>query len=324
MASSNTLGQRWRHWWQSRLPRSDTLTLTQRNVYILPSGAGAMLVLTLLVLLLASINFQLNLGYLLTFLLLGSSVAGMYLSHASLRGLQLHLQPPQPQFLGSNCLLHIQLHNPSGRPRYGIGLALHDSGHWAWTDVPAQASADLHIGFSPQQRGWQSIPLLTAQTRYPLGSFRVWCLWRAAAQVLIYPRPEHPAPPLPPGQAVAGHGGRSAPGMDEYDGVRAYQRGDPLKLIVWKKAAKTWASGSGSLISRQQQHHSSQQQLWLDYAQTGLHHPEERLSRLTAWVLQAERLGLQYGLRLPGQQIAQDSGAAQRQRCLQALALYRT
>ncbi|MBP8225485.1 MAG: DUF58 domain-containing protein, partial [Acidovorax sp.] len=58
---------RFQRWWQARLPLSDTLALTQRNVYILPTGAGWMLALTLVVLLIASINFQLNLGYLLTF-----------------------------------------------------------------------------------------------------------------------------------------------------------------------------------------------------------------------------------------------------------------
>ena len=83
--------QRFQRWWQARLPLSDTLTLTQRNVYILPTGAGWMLLLTLLVLLVASINFQLNLGYLLTFLLAGSAVVGMYICHANLRGLTLHL-----------------------------------------------------------------------------------------------------------------------------------------------------------------------------------------------------------------------------------------
>ncbi|MBT9467065.1 MAG: DUF58 domain-containing protein, partial [Hydrogenophaga sp.] len=30
-------------WWHSRLPKSDTLTLTQRNVYILPTRPGWML-----------------------------------------------------------------------------------------------------------------------------------------------------------------------------------------------------------------------------------------------------------------------------------------
>ena len=43
------------HWWQARLPICDTTILTQRNVYILPTGAGWMLAITLLVLLVASI-----------------------------------------------------------------------------------------------------------------------------------------------------------------------------------------------------------------------------------------------------------------------------
>ena len=62
-------------------------------------------------------------------------------------------------------------------------------------------------------------------------------------------------------------------------------------------------------------------QLWLSPERTGLQDPEARLSRLTAWVLEAERLGLDYGLRLPHTEIAPDNGIAQRQRCLQALAL---
>ena len=47
------------------------MILTQRNVYILPTAPGLMLALTLLLLLVTSINYQLNLGYLLTFLLAG-------------------------------------------------------------------------------------------------------------------------------------------------------------------------------------------------------------------------------------------------------------
>ena len=68
---------RFRAWWQARLPLTDTVTLTQRNVYILPTRPGLMLAATLLVLLVASINYQLNLGYLLTFLLAGSAVLGL-------------------------------------------------------------------------------------------------------------------------------------------------------------------------------------------------------------------------------------------------------
>jgi uncharacterized protein (DUF58 family) len=48
---------------------------------------------------------------------------------------------------------------------------------------------------------------------------------------------------------------------------------------------------------------------------------EARLSRLTAWVLMAERMGLDYGLRIPGHEFSPDQGAAHRSRCLEAMAL---
>ncbi|WP_284466736.1 MULTISPECIES: DUF58 domain-containing protein [Diaphorobacter] len=314
---------RWQRWWLARLRRTDTLTLTQGNIYILPTGAGWMLALTLLVLLVASINFQLNLGYLLTFLLAGSVVVGVHLCHATLRGLTLHLVPPQPQFLGAGALLQVQLHNPQRATRHGIALAVRggQAAEWAWTDVPAEGSATVRVAFQPARRGLQDVPVLMAETRYPLGTFRVWTLWQPAAQLLVYPRPEVGAPALPAGEPRSGSGGQApARGIGEFDGVRAYRRGDPLKLVVWKKAAKSLATGTDDLVSRdtqQAQHH----ELWLDGAATGLQDPEARVSRLTAWVLQADRLGVEYGLRLPGQQIAPDSGAAHRHRCLEALAL---
>ncbi len=315
------LRRRVHRWMLARLPASDTLELSQRNVYILPTGAGWMLALTLLVLLVASINFQLNLGYLLTFLLAGSAVAGMVMCHNTLRGLTLHLIAPEPQFAGQGAPLQVQLGNARRAPRYAIALAVHGSGHWAFTDVPAQGSASVHIGFAPTQRGLHRVPALTAQTLYPLGSFRVWTVWRPAAQVLVYPAPEPHAPPLPPGEPRSGGtGSATAQGMADFEGVRSYRRGDPMKLVVWKKAAQAFASGSGALLSRDAQQ-PQRHELWLDHQHTGLSHPEARIARLTAWVLQADRLGLDYGLRLPGQEIAQASGAAQRRRCLEALAL---
>jgi uncharacterized protein (DUF58 family) len=313
--------RRFERWWQARLPLTDTTVLTQRNVYILPTDSGWMLALTLLVLLVASINFQLNLGYLLTFLLAGSAVVGMHLCHATLRGLTLHLKPPEPHFLGHSATLEVQLSSERASARHGIALAVHGSGHWAWTDVPAQGTANVQVAFAPPRRGLHAVPTLTAETRYPLGTFRVWAVWRPAAQVLVYPAPEPGAPPLPPGEPHSGGTG-SAPshGTTDFEGVRAYRRGDPIKLVVWKKAAQALASGSNALISRDAQQ-TQRHELWLDHLFTGLPDPEARLSRLTAWVLQADRLGLDYGLRLPGQEVPQGNGPAQRRRCLEALAL---
>lgn len=223
-------------------------------------------------------------------------------------------------------MVSVDLVSTRKRVRHGIGMRLFDGEHWVWTDVPSQGRASVHVAFTPRQRGLVPIPALTAETRFPLGTFRVWTVWRPAARVLVYPAPESRPPPLPQGQPRTGGAdqaqARRASG--EFDGVRAYRRGDPLKLVVWKKLAK--ADEMVSRDTQQMQRH----RLWLDLADTGLPvslpgngAPLERaLSRLCAWVLLADRQGLDYGLRLGGQEIRPGSGEAHKRRCLEALARY--
>jgi hypothetical protein len=109
---------RFRDWWQARMPRTDTLLLTQRNVYILPTRAGFLFAATLLLLLVGSINYQLSLGYLLTFVLAGSGVVSMHLTHATLRGLTLHLCSSRraPRAGASACVSNRHPRPPSAGP----------------------------------------------------------------------------------------------------------------------------------------------------------------------------------------------------------------
>ncbi len=326
------LRARFRRWFESRLPLSDSITLTQRTVYILPTRAGMMLFVTLLVLLVGAINYQLNLGDLLTFLLGGSAVVGMHICHGSLRGLGLHLLPPPPQFARAAVVLDVVLSSQRRAVRHGIGLSVLGLNQWAWNDVPAQGSSSIQVAWQPLARGWHRVPTLTAETRFPMGTFRVWTVWRPAAQVLVYPAPEAHPPPLPHGQSRSGGAAlHHARDSGDYDGVRAYRRGDPLKQIVWKKAAHT-----DQLVSREREPQEGEE-LWLDFDHTGVTAAapstapaqgagaqsvtERKLARLCAWVLQCDRMGLDYGLRLPAKVVAPGSGEAHKRECLEALAL---
>ncbi|OYV40442.1 MAG: hypothetical protein B7Z83_01220, partial [Thiomonas sp. 20-64-5] len=76
-------------WAAARHPAGGSTRLTHRNVYILPTRTGWFFALLLMVLLVLSINYQLNLGYLLTFLLAGSAMMAMHVTHNNLRGLRL-------------------------------------------------------------------------------------------------------------------------------------------------------------------------------------------------------------------------------------------
>ncbi|MEP7059017.1 MAG: DUF58 domain-containing protein [Caldimonas sp.] len=313
---------RFRAWWQKRLPRNDTMLLTQRNVYILPTRAGFMFGLTLLVLLVASINYQLNLGYVLTFLLAGSGVVSMHLTHATLRGLTLHLKPVAPGFAREPAVLDVVMTSPDSA-RFGIGLRMLAAADatLAWTNVPAGGQSAAQVSFVPAQRGLHDVPPLSAETRFPLGLFRAWTVWRPSARLLVYPQLERDAPRPPAARQVA-LGATQARSVDggEIEGVRAYRRGDPLKRIAWKKAAKALETG-GDLVSRDTSA-SVHQELWLEWSACAGLAPEDRLSRLAAWTLAAHRAGADYGLRLPGLELAPDEGDAQRRRCLEALALW--
>lgn len=306
-------------WWQARHPLADRWVLTQRNIYIVPTPAGLAFGITLLVMLLASINYQLNLGYILTFLLAGAGIASLHMTHATLRGLTLQLRPVAACFAGEPARLDLVVESPGAR-RHGIGLgfdARAQRGPQVWIDVPALGQAPAVLRFVPPHRGPHGIPALRAETRFPFGLFRAWTVWRPAARVLAWPAPETPPAPLPAPTPLAGealplrerHGG-------EFDGVRAYRRGDTLRRIVWKKAART-----GELVTRENSGTASQE-LWLDWQAAAAPGTEARLSRLAAWVLAAEQAGVLHGLKLPGIELPPGQGDAHRLRALEALALY--
>lgn len=319
------LQRRWQRWWQARHPLADTHQTTQRNVYIVPTWAGLAFCGTLGVLLLTSINEQLSLGYALTFALTGAGLASMHTTHANLRGLQMDLLPPDGVHAGEEYALELRLHNP-GRARFGIAVSAQlDTGATepAWVDVPALGHAVLRLRLPALQRGLIGLPRLVVTTRFPLGFFRAWSYWRPAARVWVYPQPE--AVPAPfPAQAEAGAAEaaslRQATSGTDFSGVRSYRRGDSMKQILWRKSALALDQGLPLWVRETEA--PLAQDLWLDWRDTQGRDTEARLSRLTAWVLAAERQGQPYGLRLAGREIAPSLGAAHRQACLEALAAF--
>ena len=313
--------QRLRAWWQSRLPLTDTWVLGQRNIYILPTRAGLAFAATLLVMLLAAINYQLSLGYALTFLLAGAGVVSMHLTHGNLRGLTLHLRPVAPVFAGDPAVLEVVVTSP-GRERHGLALHFDDRpAHgraFAWCDVPAGGQTSAQLSLVPARRGWHAVPALVAETVFPFGLFRAWTVWRPAARLLAWPRPEQPPAALPAAAAAGGDERASQRSSgSELDGVRPWRRGDNMRQVAWKKVAR-----SGELVSRETTGTASRE-LWLDWVDTHGADTELRLSRLAAWVLVAEREGLDCGLRLPGHTLPPGQGDAHRRAALDLLALWR-
>jgi uncharacterized protein (DUF58 family) len=156
------------------------------------------------------------------------------------------------------------------------------------------------------------------ETRFPLGIFRAWGYVEPDARSLVYPRPERGALPPPVAESAKGALRSPTPGNDDYAGLRAYQLSDSPRHVAWKAVAR-----SEDMLTKQFTGEAAAE-LWLDWALLGHLDVESRLSRLAGWVLDAERAGMTYGLRIPGVEIAPARGEAQAGACLQALALYGT
>lgn len=313
--------------YQPRAPESGVIELVQRRVYILPTRLGLLFAVVLVMMLLGSINYGLNLGFVLTFLLVGLGFNAMLYTFRNLARLQITAVRAQSVFAGETAQFSLNLANPGERTRYAIAISRERRGGTVATansgeaviDVPAGASARISMHLPSEKRGRLPAGRLTLFTQFPLGLYRAWSYVQPDVSCIIYPRPAPRGLPLPLAEAATGNGTSHGSGQDDFAGLRAYHPGDPPRHIAWKAAAR----GQGLLTKQFSGEAASE--VWLAWDALPLRMTsEERISCLTRWVLDAHASGLAFGMRLPRLEVPMASGDAHRATCLEALALYET
>lgn len=308
------LRQRFNLWLFRYRIDSGSITLTQRRIFIMPTRQGIGLAFVLVLMLLGDINYNLSLGYVLTFLL--AMMAVMSMLHAFRNLVQLEIRPGRagPVFCGETAHFPLYFRTPGRQPRHQLWLR--DGKDAAITfDVPTQQETEVAFPLAAARRGWLQSGRLTLYTEFPLGLFHAWSYLHFDTRCLVYPKPLDDAP-LPPGDAPDGSGKRSIAGDDDFAGLRGYVEGDALPRIAWKAYARERG------LQVKQFSAQAGEELWLDFSDAPDADTETRLARMTRWVLDAEAQGLRYGLRLPDEELPPGSGAAQRDECLRRLALF--
>jgi uncharacterized protein (DUF58 family) len=298
--------------------------LNQRRVFILPTGPGLGLGALLFILFIGSINYNLSLGFALTFLIAGCAVIDMHLTFRNLAHLHLLAGRVQPVYAGEEAQFELNLINRRKHDRYAIwlgfiGAGLPDLAQAA--DVPAHGSCRVMLSAPARQRGWLQAPRVRLQTRFPLGLLRAWSYWQPDAKALVYPRPEQNAPPLPM-RSEGEPDGQGNAGQDDFAGIRAYQVGDSMKRLAWRHIARLGNESNSALVSKHFEGGAASE-LQLDFATLpqGMD-LESKLSRMTGWVIEAEARGAPYSFRLGGIAFPAALGPAHQEACLRALALY--
>jgi len=309
--------RRWRwfeRWLTRRIPRARSITLDQRRIFIFPSRAGCCFLLSLLVMLVAAINYQNNLAFSLVFFLFSLFIVTILHTFANLSGLRLDALRAAPVFAGDIAEFEIQLSRGGARRYHSIKLG--------WPGQPqAEASlldggaAGVKLFYRTQRRGWLRPGRLRVQTEYPLGLLRAWTWIDLDLSALVYPRPlAGPRPPDAGGDAARGER-RARQGSEEFNAFRAYRAGDNPRHVLWRAYAKGQPLQSTQFVEWQAQAQ------WLSWDDTagGV---EQRLGLLCHWVLTLQRRGELFGLRLPGAGVEPGTGLEHRERALRALALF--
>lgn len=311
------LSRRLQNWARRRQgPDENKIRLGQRRIYILPTRQGALYALTLLVMLLGSMNYSNSMGFLFTFLLGGLALVGMHACHANLVDVEIAAGRCAPVFAGDTAYFHMQICNPGRSARTGITLSAESGDTVVTGDLAPGEHGTAAVPLKAVKRGWLVLGRLTVETRYPLGLFRAWSWLYMDLKLLVYPRPAASAPPLPLPQGGRGRGQPSREGDEDFNGLRLYRPGDAPQHIAWKAAAR-----QEELLVKQFAG-SGEAARWLDWNALPALGTETRLAVLCRWVIECHAGGLHYGLRLPGVEIAPSGGDAHRDRCLQVLALF--
>ena len=295
---------------------AEPVVLHHRRVFILPTLHGVTFALALILMLIGSVNYALSLGFVLTFLLAGMSLVGLVHSFRNLVQLRIKAGRSDAVFAGGMAQFSLLFQNDSRYDRFGLVTRRERAA--CNVDVPAEQTATVILELPAKSRGWLSLGRVTIETRYPLAICRAWGYAHLDSRVLIYARPEFA--PLPLQQAMPDQGDviDVGAGSDDFIGLRNYQPSDSPRHIAWKSAARE----DEQLLTKQFGGRGSSE-LWLEWeALPNTLNVEEKLSRLTGWVLQAESHQQHYGLRLPGTEYLPAHGIQHRDRCLKTLALF--
>lgn len=297
-------------------PDAEPVELHRKRVYILPTALGGGYGLSLFGMLLAAMNYNNSMAFMLTFLLAGLGLVTMHWCHQNITGVVARGIRLRPAFAGQPARLELTLENRGGSGRFDLQASC--EGHAAApADLGAGRSEAVHIELPTGHRGRLRPDRVRLATSFPFGLFRAWAWLHPDCETMVYPAPAEQAPPPPGGgpEDAEGHWDERA-GEDDFAGLREFRPGDSPRRIAWKAAARS------EELPVKQFAGSARGSAWLDWETLPPLPVEERLRMLCRWVLDAHAGGGAYGLRIPGTEIPPAIGPAHRHRCLSALALY--
>lgn len=288
---------------------------------------------------LAAVNSRTNLMYWLFALMLSSVVISGFYSGAMLMGLWARRLVCSHAAVGSPLLVHYELVNRNRLiPCFGLNIA--DSPRYldaaagksaphpvGWVlHLPAQTTHHFHAQFTPTHRGVIRLDAFDIHSGFPIGLVRKSLLFKQVDELIVMPR-IHPLRKFSLGDlfqsdASGRLSSRELGGHEDFYGLREHRPGDNLRLIHWRRSAR-----SGALMTRQMTRPRPVQLMVLLDLRPGAHTAQQAelaIELAASFIAAADAEGFAAGLAVAGAHstlIKPRPGRDQRRQLLHALAV---
>ncbi len=301
--------------WALRRQGNDLLplTLAGRRIYILPTRAGWIFAMLIVVMFIAGMNYGNGLALLFTSWLAAFALVAMVQTQRNLSGTRLLDAAAEPAFAGEAVAVRVQVAT-LGAPA-DLDLSSEDPTAPAAGHRVDAADNTLQLFLVAQRRGPWRAPVLQLASTAPFGLFRTWTWLTLDIHTVIYPRLAGPLPvPVSPGEDAGS--GLMVNSQDELAWLRDFREGDSPRQVAWK----AYARGAPLLVREYRGHAAANR----DFDFSALHDmdTEARLSQLARWCVDAAARGERWTLRLPEAAPVSGAGTDHLSQCLQQLALH--
>lgn len=250
-----------------------------------PTGYVWLLIVIMFALFFQAYMHNFNIVYITLFTVFSIATSGCYFGRKNLYDLSLLELPQERIFANQKASLKWRLINKAENPSYDVSVKTENSSE-VFKKITKDTIVTLKHTF--KKRGKNDYPKITIESRFPLPHIKFLKKHKEEKTLLVYPQPKGIPLQNYIKEQLSHHGERS-----DFEGIRRYEKSDVASLIHWPSLAK-----GGNMMSRHFSYIAQKEGLHFDFLSCA-DSDEERLSQLCLWIIECEKQGLDFTIKMP-------------------------
>ncbi|TQF67354.1 DUF58 domain-containing protein [Pseudoalteromonas luteoviolacea] len=294
---------------------SNSITFSHDNIYVVPSKSGFLFLFFALLNFVIGINYQNNLILGVSYLMLMLQISALFYGYMNLHGLRIELLDITSNFAGQHNQAKFRI-TPSSDV---FSLNIYHSEFLKLEFQNKHFSTKAHnqvIKLLMDKRGKYQSGKFKIQSSYPFGLVNVWSYLLPDKVFYVYPAPikcELEIQSTLEADTDTGVKSNRTDSFEDFSSLSKYQKGMSKNRISWRHFAK-----SQELLVKDYEGEEQSISHVLDFHKVE-GSKETKLSKLSYQVIEADKQGHEFALRLPAIYIKMGNGDVHVKACLEAL-----